>query len=74
VLVELFERRRLAQHDLVHSAEIARGGLPSQPTHAGRRGLIGGAQGAADGVADNEREVARGMQRSRNAPSSGRTP
>ena len=63
VLVQLLQHRRLAEHDLVHRAEVPRGGLAAEAADADGRGLIGGAQRAADRVADDEREVARGVQR-----------
>ena len=60
---DLFQRGRFAEHHLVHRTKITRSGLPSQAADADGRGGIGGTQGAADRVADDDRKVARGVQR-----------
>ena len=63
VLVQLLQQRRLAQHDLVHRAEVPRRGLAAEAADARGRGLVGVAQHAAHGVPEDDREVRGGVQR-----------
>ena len=58
MLIQLLEGRGLAEHDLVHGANVARGRLATEATDAGGRGPIGVPEYAADRITEDDRKVA----------------